>query len=198
MCKMNLKVFQNVDYIYSLNYSDIFAAYGRNVYGDNRQALDVTKSTVKCNLGLIQRSSQETLDLADYLKMHSRLSPIRKYASKSFSTKIIPLWIEIADPNSFVGYLQGKSNEWSDVMLMWDNWNKPSNLAEIEKYCSDQKWRCTENDNVKGSEASVTILYDFDRFDYEHLTRAKTQLVIVTIQGKKRYFLEIKSSSIVA
>merc|ERR1712150_64151 len=39
--------------------------------------------------------------------------------------------------------------------------------------------------NVTGSEASVTILYDLDYFHYEHLTRAKTQLVIVTIDGKQ-------------
>ena len=74
-------------------------------------------------------------------------------------------------------------------MLIWDDRNKPSNLNEIEEFCIDQEWRCTKNWNVDGSEASVTILYDLDDFYYEYFTRAKTQLVLVTINGKQRYFL---------
>ena len=65
----------------------------------------------------------------------------------------------------------------------------PSNLNEIEEFCREKHWRCTSRRNVRGSEASVTILYDLDDFYYEYLTRAKTQLVIVTIDGKQRYFL---------
>ena len=65
----------------------------------------------------------------------------------------------------------------------------PSNLNEIEEFCTKQNWRCTEDVNVDGSEASVTILYDLDDFEYDYLTRAKTQLVIVTIAGEERYFL---------
>ena len=67
--------------------------------------------------------------------------------------------------------------------------NDPSNLNEIEEFCREKHWRCTYLGDVRGSEASVTILYDLDDFYYEFLTRAKTQLVIVTIDGKQRYFL---------
>ena len=71
-------------------------------------------------------------------------------------------------------------------MLIWDSWNKPSSLNEIEEFCTEQKWRCTERCNVRGSEASVTILYDLKYFGYEDFTRAKTQLVIVTIAGEQK------------
>ena len=70
-------------------------------------------------------------------------------------------------------------------MLIYKN---PSDLNGIEEFFVDQKWRCTHMGNVRGSEASVTILYDLNDFYYEDLTRAKKQLVIVTIDGKSRYF----------
>ena len=95
--------------------------------------------------------------------------------------------MEHANLRSFFDYFKDKF-ESQDVMLIYDN---PSNLNDIEEFCRDQKWRCTERGNVRGSEASVTILYDLDFFRYEDLTRAKTQLVIVTIDRKwwNGYFL---------
>ena len=111
--------------------------------------------------------------------------PIRRWNyGKSFSSDI-PLWVELSNPKCFFDYFKDKF-ESDDVMLIH---SFPSNLNEIEEFCTDQKWRCTKNWNVDGSEASVTILYDLDNFDYEDFTRAKTQLVIVTIDGKQRYFL---------
>ena len=59
----------------------------------------------------------------------------------------------------------------------------------IEEVCREVNWRYTTDQDVRGSEASVTILFDLDVFDYEYLTRAKTQLVIVTMTGNYRYFL---------
>ena len=117
--------------------------------------------------------------------MHYGYIPIRRWNSgKSFSSDI-PLWIHIDNPTSFFDYFKDKF-ESNDVMLICYN---PTNLNDIKKFCTVKKWRCTERLNVRGSEASVTILYDLNFFDYEYLTRAKTQLVIVTIDGKQRYFL---------
>ena len=117
--------------------------------------------------------------------MHSHESLIRRWSSeKSFSSDT-PLWVELLHPNSFFDYFKDKF-ESNDVMLICYN---PTNLNDIKKFCTVKKWRCTERLNVRGSEASVTILYDLNFFDYEYLTRAKTQLVIVTIDGKQRYFL---------
>ena len=114
--------------------------------------------------------------------------PIRRWNSgKSFSADI-PLWVEISNPKSFFDYFKDKF-ESDDVMLIRDRMKKPSYLNDIEGFCAERKWRCTEALYVDGSEASVIILYDLDDFNYEHLTRAKTKLFIVTVDKKQRYFL---------
>ena len=183
MCKVYSEDNPKVDYIYCLRYIDSKAVQ------TNAQPLEVTDTTICCNLEQRQRSSQQILDLADYLQIHYYYSaPIRRWNSgKSFSSEI-PLWVQLSNPKSFFDYFKDKY-ESDDVMLIWDNWNNPSNLNDIEEFCREQKWRCTKDRNVTGSEASVTILYDFDNFIYEFLTRAKTQLVIVTIDGNEGYFL---------
>ena len=178
--KANLDENHKVDYIYSLAYHD-------DAVQTNSTPIKVTNATISCNLEQRQRSSQQILDFADYLQMHqSDFSPIRRWNSgKSFSSDI-PLWVELSNPRAFFDYFKDKF-ESDDVMLI--HFYKSDNLNEIEEFCAEQKWRCTEWRNVSGSEAFVTILYDFSYFNYESLTRAKTQLIIVTIDGKQRYFL---------
>ena len=186
--KVSLEENQNVDYIYSLRYGVLDAVQA------NFKPLEVTETTVECNLNQRQRSSQQILDLADYLLMHYALylcghPLIRRYESSKSFTSDIPLWIELTNPNSLLEYFD--KFESNDIMVIWDNYNEPSNLNDIEGFCLQQNWRCTERNNVRGSEASVTILYDIPYLNYEFFTRAKTQLVIVTIAGKKKYFLQI-------
>ena len=185
MCKVKLEENQNVDYIYCLQYS------GKYAVKTNLQPLEVTATTIACNLEQRQRSSQQILDLADFLWMHSDTQhyyPIRRWNSgKSFSSDI-PLWVELSNPKGLFDYFKDKF-ESDDVMLIWNHWPEPSNLNDIEEFCREQKWRCTSSGNVRGSEASVTILYDLEKFSYEYFTRAKTQLVIVTFDGEEWYFL---------
>lgn len=177
--KVNLDKNLKVDYIYSLNYFDSGAVQ------TNSHPLEVTDTTISCNLDQRQRSSQQILDLADYLQMHLNEDSIRRWNSgKSFSSDL-PLWVELSNPKSLFDYFKDKFDS-SDVMLIWDNLNEPSNLNDIEEFCKHQKWRNSNWNNVKGSEASVTILYDLHDFHYEWFTRAKTQLVIVTIAGIPR------------
>ena len=183
MCQINLKENLQVDYIYCLTYQD------ENAVQTNSQPLEVTETSISCNLEQRQRSSQQILDFADYLWMHKPYpDPIRRWNSpSSFSSEILPLWVEHSHPKSFFDYVKDKFGS-DDVMLIYQY---PSNLQEIKEFCREQNWRCTDCRNVKGSEASLTILYDLNFFWYEYLTRAKTQLVIVTIAGKQRYFLSI-------
>ena len=180
LCEVNLDDNRKVDYIYCLKYWDDKAVQTHS------QPLEVTDTTISCNLKQRQRSSQQILDLADYLQTHqSYFSTIRRWKSgKSFYSDI-PLWIELSNPKCFFDYFKDKF-ESNDVMLIWDYRNTPSNLNAIEAFCKDKRWRCTHWLNVTGSEASVTILYDLGGFYYELLTRAKTQFVIVTIDGKQR------------
>ena len=73
MCKINSDDSQNVDYIYSLDYED------NNAVQTNFQPLEVTPTTISCNLEQRQRSSQQILDLADHLQLHqSYYYPIRR------------------------------------------------------------------------------------------------------------------------
>ena len=179
MCKVNSEDHQKVDYIYCLGY-----AYSDAVQ-TNVKPLEVTDTTICCNLEQRQRSSQQILDLADYLQMHSGKDPNRRWNSPSSFSSDIPLWVELSNPKLFFDYFKDKFVS-DDVMLIHFN---PSNLNQIKEFCREKHWRCTHWANVRGSEASVTILYDLDNFEYEFFTRAKTQLVIVTIDGKQRYFL---------
>ena len=184
LCKVDSEDIYNVDYIYCLRY------YTSDAVQNNFQPLEVTNTTVSCNLAQRQRSSQQILDFADYLQMHSLKIPIRRYDSPNSFSSDVPLWIELASPNSFFDYLNDKF-EFDDVMLQWDEDNEPSNLNEIKEFCRLKNWRCTEAEYVRGSEASVTILYGFNYFIYEYLTRAKTKLVIVTFIGIQRYFHQL-------
>ena len=127
MCKVNSEDHQNVDYIYCLAYDDYIAVE------TNCQPLEVTDTAICCNLEQRQRSSQQILDLADYLWMHqSDYYPIRRWNSpSSFSSEILPLWVEHSHPKSFFDYVKDKF-ESDDVMLIYDY---PSNLDEIEDFC---------------------------------------------------------------
>ena len=70
------------------------------------KAIEVNETTVECNLDQRQRSSQEILDLADYLLMHSAdCIPVRRYSCHNSFCSDIPLWIEITDPEVFFKYL---------------------------------------------------------------------------------------------
>ena len=171
-----------MDYIYCIDY------YDKTAVQTNFQPLEVTNTTISCNLDQRQRSSQQILDLADYLKMHSSKGPIPDWNSPTSFSSDIPLWVELANPKSFCDYFIDKF-ESNDVMLIY--YQNSANLNDIKQFCKAKKWRCTGDGNVTGSEASVVILYDFDYFIYEYFTRAKKQFVIVTINGKQGYVLSL-------
>ena len=205
-------VYCSVDYIYCLSYRNGKAVDVHTEF----QKLVVNSTTIVCNLHERQRSSQEILDLADYLQVHypkgkgalpplaNRTSGKYKYDSpkKSFSLGIIPLWIEITDINSFFTYCKKEFGSDDDVMLIYDSYTHPSTAVQypshyndMKEFCRMQKWRCTrsQDDYVMGSEASVTILWN-GKFRYENFTRAKHRLIIITIAGKQRCFLQFQSS----
>ena len=186
MCKVSSKEDQNIDYIYCLSY----------VYSNVELFKQCTLCTLEYNLDKRQRSSQQILDLADYLQTHSVNHPIKRYESSSSFNSDIPLWIELdkyTNVKSFFDYFKSKY-DCNDVMLVWDvdtvqyYWR---HFYNIEEFCRIQNWKCTETMDVRGSEASITILFNLDDFHHEYITRAKNQLVIVTIieYARVRYVL---------
>merc|ERR1711884_616477 len=68
MCRVDLEDDQKMDYVYSLDYSDAYSVPKVHV---TDETVKVTETTIECHLDQRQRSSQEILDLADYLWMHS-------------------------------------------------------------------------------------------------------------------------------
>ena len=167
-----------MDYIFCIDY------YDEKAVQPNFHPLEVTDTTISCNLDQRQRCSQQILDLADYLQLQAYEGPIRRWNSQKSFTSDIPLWVELVNPKSFCDYFKDKF-EFDDVMLIHNY--QTSILNDIKEFCRERKWRCTCDGNVTGSEASVVILYDFDYFKYEYFTRAKKHLVIVTIKGKQGY-----------
>ena len=124
MCQVNLEEDKNVDYIYCLTYTD------HDAVQTNFKPLEVTETTISCNLDQRQRSSQQILDLADYLHMHSDTldMPIRRWNyGKSFSSDI-PLWVELTNPNSFFDQFKDRF-ESDDVLLIYSL--EPSGNKEI-------------------------------------------------------------------
>ena len=146
-------------------------------------------ATLEYTLDHRLRAGQQFLDFADYLLIHSSSNIIRRFTNtspKSFSSNI-PLWLELSDQQAF--FLYFKQKKLKNVMLFWDK--KPSNFKAIEDFCRGQEWGCNADKNVNGYKTAVTILYDLDDFNYEQMTRATQNLIIVTICGNERYFLFI-------
>ena len=133
MQKGNFDEDQKVDYIYCLRYGDDDAVK------TNFQALEVIDDTtgtgtgtVECNLSQRHRSSQEILDFVDYLFRHSYHRPVRKYDSiSSFSSEIVPLWIEIADPNTFFVYFK---HRFENYHLLISTFFKPNILVISNRF----------------------------------------------------------------
>ena len=167
----------NIDYIYCAQYFDLGTKYSEAL----KSQLE-TKNMLCCQLLDCQRSSQEIMNLTNYIARHTPNYLMKDFPSKLSFEDSIPQWILLEDSKTFVHYVR---NNWShpnadDVMLVYENHDE-----EIETLCSELKWKYCFLDTISGSEASVVIVYDHDMFEYEVFTRAKNHLIIVTTQGKK-------------
>ena len=96
MIRINKEDYTNIYYIYCLTYG------GLDIMQDT---LD-NGNVFECKLNQPQRCSQEILDFANFYQMHHHNhgdTIIQKqYSSKSsFSTGIIPLWIELENLDQF-------------------------------------------------------------------------------------------------
>ena len=168
-----------IDYIYSIAYHDQSHAY---------RVFHLRNDTFECNLLKRQRSSQEILNLADFSQMHMGYGAWSHYKQKRFYMQYSsegsfssdkPLWIELDTPSWFPHIFQNLLETkfpTDDVMVISDQ-----SGYDIKEFCRLKKWRWSHKFDVKGSEASVVVLFDLQSFGYEWFTRAKNQLVIVTI-----------------
>ena len=92
-------------------------------------------------------------------------------------------WVEVKDEKAFVKYAEENLSAFKgEAMIIYDSFKE---LPEISSLCSKLEWKYCHEDEVTGSESSLVIIYDFDAFNYECFTRAKHNILIVTISGKR-------------
>ena len=171
----------NTDYIYCIRYSQVGIESKFNSVD-----VFVDETMVHCDLTLCQRSSQEILELANYLQIHSPDTfPISIAQTRQAFSGLRPIWIEIDEPEDMGNVFEIQAlrdvDVVKDVMLIRDG----SDL-KIENFCQMIGWKCCHVSEVTGCEASVVVIYNLDQFRYETFTRAKNVLVIVTLAKMRR------------
>ena len=170
----------NIEYVHCIRYED----FGRKSFGEYIQVND---EVVFVSLLERQRSSEQITDLAFFMNRHTETNTLNVLVpniplKKSFNGSV-PQWLEVKDIKAFVEYAKTKLSEHKDVMILRDyNGVKES---KIESLCSELNWKYCNEHTVRGSESSLIIIYDWIWFTYEAFTRAKHDLLIVTLQGEK-------------
>ena len=173
---------ENTDYIFSVRYADI------DPEASTKGSIKVKDGSIECNLDQRQRSSQEILDLLDYCKMHVGESPMKHFVSKpSFTSGNVPLWIQMEHICSqcFIGFTKFFDENFpdfqDDVLLVAPF--KSIHHETFLEYCREKKWEYYfySDNGLKGAEVSVVILLGIKDFNFEWFSRAKHQLIIITV-----------------
>ena len=168
-----------IDYIHCIHYGDIGKlgnVIKERVKNETRQ--------VSCQLLQFQRSSQQILELANYLNRHMGQTCFTFPTKKSFSVSV-PLWIHVETQEAFVEYAKSNYSQLQDVMLIYESYESKRGSTRISKLCADLNWRYCNWDDITGSESSVVIIFDHKDFHYESFTRAKHKLIVVTIPDER-------------
>ena len=102
--------------------------------------------------------------------------------SKGFFDGPLPLWIEVPIVEVFINYthLDEKLKDAKDVLVLFDIDYEPTSIHTLRKYCKKRDWRFYPENEVMGSEAEMVIIYDTNSLNFESLSRAIHQLIIVT------------------
>ena len=157
--------------------------------------IEIVGDSINCMLLTHQRSSQQIMSLANYMLRHTKSGFYMKVflqvqgMETSFNGPL-PLWLEVSNDKSFVKYAQNISYAYErffdeDVMVIIPFGKTDTDFPEIKDLCDELNWTICNESKINGMESSVVILYDFHQFEYECFTRAKHQLVIVTLLKHK-------------
>ena len=175
----NLDTKIQIDYIHCIRYADL---------GINSQILEekvqVDQKIIFVTLLQIQRSSQPILELLYFINGHEKYPNVIPDipTSKNSFPGPKPQWVEVKDANAFVKYAEENLPEFKgEAMIIRDYRNEE--LPEISSLCSKLKWKHCYEYEVRGSESSLVIIYDFQIFHFEAFTRAKHNLLIVTLSN---------------
>ena len=150
----------------------------------------VNESYMLCQLLEHQRSSQQILQLANFILRHKKPSsgggsvPNPMIPTKESFSGPLPKWIEVEKTSDFLQYATSNMAELKNVMLIY-NAKYPVPDPEVKEFCDKMKWEHGWKWEIMGSEASVIVILDLDQIQYEVLTRAKHELIIVTTKNTK-------------
>ena len=173
----------SVDYIHCMNHGDL-KIRSRIL----EEKVQINTDSVFVTLLQRQRSSQPILDISHFLDGHSGQSapiapvPDIPNPQDSFGGPKTQ-WMEIKDAKAFVRYAEEKLSEFKGEAMVIRKWNS-NELPEISALCSKLEWKFCKNTEVRGSESSLVIIYGFENFTFESFTRAKHNLLIVTLSGQ--------------
>ena len=149
--------------------------------------IGIVGDSVNCMLLTHQRSSQQIMTLANYMLRHTKSEFymnvfLQVQRMETSFNGPIPLWLEVSSDISFVKYAKlCQSTFDKDVMVIIPFGKRDIDFPEIKDLCDLMNWSICDESKINGIESSVVILYDFHQFEYECFTRAKHQLVIVTL-----------------
>ena len=148
MIQIDLEEYINIDYVYCLTY-----------HGIDIQEQDTrdTSNMFECKLNQPQRCSQEILDLANFYLLHHK-NPYtiiqKQYSFKSsFSSGIIPLWIELENTDQFASVPQFIDSD--DVLVLC----KKDDPDIIKRCCHENNWSFHDDEDLRGIESTVIVLY---------------------------------------
>ena len=170
----------STDYIHCIQYLDLEM---KSQILEEKVQVDEEKVFV--TLLQRQRSSRQILEISDYLQAHVGQ---RKFISdisikKSFDDST-PKWIEVKNAKAFVKYAEEKLSEFKgDAIIIRDS--RTEKLPGISSLCKKLDWKYCRQNEIRGSEFSMVIVYDCAIFEYKSFTRAKNNLLIVTLLDKR-------------
>ena len=148
---------------------------------------DYSEKSIVANLSRPQRSSREILELCEFIRNHetgdNHLFDGLELSGTFSHGK--PLWFEFCNRISLYNFLDQFEDKFdsNDVMFVYDRRSEETHWVSQHK----KEWRVTNKENIRGSEASMVILFHLDSFYFEYLTRAKHQLIFITIQKYLRF-----------
>ena len=164
-----------------------------NRYQDNGKKFDkiieevlVYEDMISVQLQKVQRSSQEIMMFSNYYDWHYGSSDsIPQFSVNVSLCGKTPRWMVFSSRVDFLEFLktcvvelfQGK-----DTMIIYEDESESDDISEVVK---ESKIKVVARSEVRGAEADVVFVHDFEYCEYEIFTRARHELFIITYSNTK-------------
>ena len=157
------------------------------------KSIDVQENLIYCQLSKPYRCTKQVIDFMYYWLIHSPQED-EFYKQKSFVHSKgyfdgpTPLWIEVPIVEVFIEYVNSDQQlkDAKDVLVLFDIDYEATSIHTLRRHCLNKNWRFYSENEAMGSEAQIVIIYDTKKIQFESLSRAVHQLIIVTTPETKR------------